>query len=101
MREKLARALFDHDVEVLEQHIHGGAKWETESSGRKASYFAQVDAILDAMMEPSEEMLDLMCEADWANKGFKWRPELRENKTRHLNAMKAAWVAGVKAAKEG
>jgi hypothetical protein len=52
MRERLARRLFD---ELL---FGGCGGWDEASEAVRAAYLSKVDAILDELLSPSEEMVE-------------------------------------------
>ena len=79
IRQRLARALMQHDVETLADWTMQPVDFDLEWRARKSSYLAQVDAILSELQEPSEGMLDAL-RREISNPGIRrdvWRKAIQ------------------------
>ena len=90
MREKLA-------MELYPERVDQDAPWEYLNEAAKEYWRRKVDAILDALMEPSEEMVNAVTDVEHSECiGFEGREEiwvhLNDDEAREAirNAIKAA-----------
>lgn len=101
MREKMARAMY-HAVIVRSRYVILDAKdvtltvhaWELQSQALHDDWLAAVDAGLDALMEPTEEMVEAAAEVIGND-----RPEHHGFSDQHLAIV--GHDSMIRAAKEG
>lgn len=89
MRERMARAGYERMMQIMKERFPAGASegliidetWETTSEQCRTDWLLSVDAALDALMEPTCEMI--------------------EAGERETNVWNSTWQAMIRAAKEG